>query len=58
MSVRIETLEKIMRKINNAYHDRDDYPPYKLDVFTDRAVYHQYMEKLIEEEVNLEKGGK
>ena len=56
MSVRVETLEKIRRKINDAYHDRDDYPPYKLDSFTDRAVYHQYIEKLIIEEIDLEKG--
>lgn len=56
MSVRVETLEKIRRKINDAYHDRDDYLPYKLDVFTDRAVYHQYIEKLVIEEIDLEKG--
>ena len=56
MSVRVETLEKIRRKINNAYHDRDDYPPYQLGIPTDRVVYHRYIEKLILEEIDLEKG--
>lgn len=55
-SARLETLEKVIRTINDAYHDRDDYPPYKLMSFDDRAVYHLYILKLIEELIDFEKG--
>lgn len=55
-SARLETLEKVKRKINDAYHDRDDYPPYKIASFEDRAIYHQYILKLIDELIAYEKG--
>lgn len=55
-SARLETLEKVIRTINGAYHDRDDYPPYQLASFDDRAIYHQYILKLIEELIDFEKG--
>ena len=61
-SARLEALEKILRKIENAYFDRctknqKDYPPFKIDPFNDRAVYHQFIIKLIDEEIAYEKGG-
>lgn len=43
-------LEKLVTKIQNAYHAREDYPPFKLDPMTDRSVYHQYILTLIRED--------
>ncbi len=47
-------LEKLVTKIQNAYHAREDYPPFKLDPMTDRLVYHQYILTLIREEIEAE----
>lgn len=43
------TLEEVVRAIEGAYHKRKDYPPFALDPFTDRATYHQFIVKVIEE---------
>lgn len=55
-SVRVETLEAIRTKIDQAYHARDDYPPFKPMSFEDRPTYHHYIVKLIQEEIDHEKG--
>lgn len=54
MSARLEALQKLRQKIEGAYHSRDDYPPYKLLVWDDRAIYHHYILKLIDEEIEYE----
>ena len=46
---RAEAAKSIRRKIEGAYNDRDDYPPYALTPFADRPLYHQYIIKLLEE---------
>lgn len=55
-SARLEMLENVRRTIENAYHERVDYPPFRLISFDDRAVYHQYIIKLIYELIDFEKG--
>lgn len=62
MNARLETLEKVRRKINDAYHTRltagpKDYPPLAIMGFDDRARYHAFIIKLIDEEIDYEKGG-
>ena len=47
-----EIIKKLIKKINGAYHDRDDYPPYTTDPFSDRAKYHAYIIKILEEELD------
>jgi hypothetical protein len=49
---REEAKESIRKKIEGAYHERKDYPPYALMSWDDRARYHQYIMKLIEEWAN------
>jgi hypothetical protein len=46
---RQEAFDSIRRKLESAYHTRNDYPPYKLASWDDRAEYHRYVMKLLEE---------
>ena len=40
--------ERIAKALDASYHDdNENYPPFKLNVFSDRAVYHQYMVKRV-----------
>ena len=53
----IDALEKLRTKIENAYFTRltkgeKDYPPFKIVGFEDRPVYHHFIIKLIDEEIN------
>lgn len=62
MTDKVEVLEKLKRKIENAYYDRTsknqkDYPPFKLTVFEDRPVYHRFIIKLIDEEIEEARQG-
>ncbi len=47
--IEINTLEEVRKKIEGAYHDRDDYPPFEIASFKDRPVYHRYLLKIIQE---------
>jgi hypothetical protein len=46
-----ETLEALRRKIDGAYGNRDDYPPFKMTPFEDRPAYHAFINKLIMETI-------
>jgi len=49
---RQEAVASIRRKIENAYSDRNDYPPFALMAWDDRSRYHQFILKLLEEWAN------
>lgn len=56
----VKALENFKRKFNNAYHDRSiknqkDYPPLSLTPWEDRAKYHQFVLKLLDESIEEEK---
>ena len=49
-----EALERLRRKIEGAYHERltegpKDYPPYAIMSWDDRAIYHRFILKLLDE---------
>lgn len=44
-----EEAEDLKRKIDRGYHDRDDYPPYAIESWTDRNRYREYVFKIIDE---------
>ena len=44
-----EEAEKLKRKIDNGYHDRNDYPRYTIDPITDRNRYREYIFRIIDE---------
>ena len=46
---RKEAVDSIKRKINGAYSDRQDYPPFVIMSYDDRARYHAYILKLLDE---------
>lgn len=46
---RVELIEKIKRKIDNGYHDREDYPPFALAAWDDRNRYRKYVFKIMDE---------
>ncbi len=41
--------EKVIRKAQDGYHDRDDYPPFALMSWDDRAKWTAYLRKINEE---------
>ena len=46
---RQEAAKSIKRKIEAAYHERNDYPPFEIVSFHDRPIYHRYILKIIDE---------
>ena len=44
-----KTVTDAIKAVENAYYDRQDYPPFKLNTFEDRAIYHAYIIKILKE---------
>lgn len=44
-----QVAKAIWRKIEHAYRDRDDYPPFALAAWDDRSRFREYIHKLIDE---------
>ena len=46
---------EVLKRANDGYHDRDDYPPFALVSWDDRALWNAYLRK-INEELDATKG--
>lgn len=46
---RVDLIEKIKREIDFGYNGRDDYPPFALVAWDDRARYREYVFKIMDE---------
>lgn len=44
-----EFANALLRKLDNGYHDREDYPPFAIDPMTDRNRYREYVRAVAEE---------
>lgn len=49
MSARVDAAKEILHRIETAYHQRKDYPPFALVSFEDRPRYHLFVVKIIKE---------
>ncbi len=47
--------KEVLKKAQDGYHNRDDYPPYALVSWDDRRRWNRYLEKINEELENATK---
>jgi hypothetical protein len=48
-----EEIQKIKNLIDRGYNDRDDYPPFALNVIEDRNRYRAYIFKILDEQEKI-----
>jgi len=47
--ITLEQARYIERAISGGYHERNDYPPFKVVSFEDRPAYHAYVVRVLKD---------